>query len=130
MSLLIQPTPVPITDPKFTNDLAVEEALDALDPLRHFRLEDDGQRLDLRDDYVLPIQPQLAVKQIMNLSFSGDISGAHREQLTIKLAVDASPGCGGVTWPAGQVDLPWLIHGEIGFLLICTFRFSPNIWSN
>jgi len=45
----------------------------------------------------------------MNLSFSGDISGAHREQLTIKLAVDASPGCGGVTWPAGQVLAEYLV---------------------
>jgi hypothetical protein len=50
------------------------------------------------------MQPQSAIKQIMNFSFGGHISGEYREQLLIKLGVDASPGCGGIAWPAGQVN--------------------------
>ncbi|OCH95857.1 hypothetical protein OBBRIDRAFT_822511 [Obba rivulosa] len=74
-------------------DLAVEEKLDELDPLRHLR-EDD--------EVVVPAQPPSVRDQLIELSYptyTGDVPSP----VVIKLAVDASPGCGGVAWPAGEV---------------------------
>jgi hypothetical protein len=121
----------PITDPNFANELALEEALDALDPLRHFRYDDnDIQGHDPCDVSVLPMQPQSAIKQITNLSFGGHISGEYREQLSIKLAVDASPGCGGVAWPAGQVNHQLSYKRELSQIHPMSPRSLPNTSSD
>lgn len=101
MSVLILPGTA-LTDPSFTNEMVLEEALDALDPLRHYSSCDVSES-------VLPMQPQTAVKEIVDLSFGGHISTEHREQLSIRLAVDSSPGCGGIAWPAGQVNYYYLL---------------------
>lgn len=66
--------------------LALEEQLDAIDPLRHLRQHDE---LDL-----VPAQPPSVHNQTLELAFP---------PVSIRLLVDASPGCGGIAWPAGEV---------------------------
>lgn len=78
-------------------DLVLEEQLDALDPLRHLRDDDDG----LLED-VLPAQPPSVREQVVELNFTSAVSGVP-DSIVITLAVDASPGCGGIAWPAGEV---------------------------
>ncbi|KAI0786436.1 putative methyltransferase-domain-containing protein [Abortiporus biennis] len=74
------------------SDIALDEKLDTLDPLRHLRNNDE---LDL-----IPAQPPSIHNQTIELAFpSSDDPEAYR----IKLSVDASPGCGGIAWPAGEV---------------------------
>ncbi|KIM83873.1 hypothetical protein PILCRDRAFT_818882 [Piloderma croceum F 1598] len=100
MSILIQS--VPVLDQYHPNDLALEEALDTLDPLRHFfkSLDETDSSPNSKADALIPSQPLPTVKEIVQLSF-----GTHpfRSPISISLAVDASPGCGGIAWPAGQV---------------------------
>ncbi|CAG8686000.1 3541_t:CDS:1 [Acaulospora colombiana] len=74
-------------------DLLEQEKLDEIDPLRHLRV--DGE------DAIVPTQPPSVHRQIQTLSF-GSIS--------VKLLVDAGPGCGGVAWPAGEVLSQYLVH--------------------
>ncbi|KAI0751302.1 putative methyltransferase-domain-containing protein [Daedaleopsis nitida] len=90
-------------------DLALEEKLDELDPLRHLR--DDGSDGDA-SAHIVPAQPPSIRDQTIELSFHAsadtnvDTSGTTVSapvSVTIKLAVDASPGCGGIAWPAGEV---------------------------
>ncbi|TEB35388.1 hypothetical protein FA13DRAFT_1788037 [Coprinellus micaceus] len=70
-------------------ELIRDEELDTQDPLRHLMdLEDGG---------------------ILKLSFSHDLAGVPRP-LEITLAVDASPGCGGIAWPAGQILATYLVQ--------------------
>ncbi len=78
-------------------DIALEERLDDLDPLRHFR-EDAGSD---EDSTIVPVQPPSVRNQTIQLEFTAapDIGS-----VAIKLAVDASPGCGGIAWPAGEVS--------------------------
>lgn len=74
------------------NELEIDEQLDALDPLRHLRIHDE---LDL-----VPAQPPSIRNQTLQLSFPS----AHvPDPVQISLLVDASPGCGGIAWPAGEV---------------------------
>jgi hypothetical protein len=63
--------------------------MDSLDPLRHFQ---NGSDSDL-----IPSQPPSISNQIIEISFPNI-------QAPIRLAVDASPGCGGIAWPAGEVS--------------------------
>ncbi|KAL6306735.1 putative methyltransferase-domain-containing protein [Sparassis latifolia] len=86
-------------------DLILEEKLDELDPLRHLRNDDDAQLAD-----VVPAQPPSIHNQLVELSFSSDESALLPNPVVIKLVVDASPGCGGIAWPAGEVRLPCVIH--------------------
>ncbi|GBE79189.1 Protein-lysine N-methyltransferase EFM6 [Sparassis crispa] len=79
-------------------DLILEEKLDELDPLRHLRNDDDAQLAD-----VVPAQPPSIHNQLVELSFSSDESALLPNPVVIKLVVDASPGCGGIAWPAGEV---------------------------
>ncbi|CUA76846.1 Phospholipase D [Rhizoctonia solani] len=67
------------------NEVALDEHLDALDPLRH-----------LRDDTLIPPQAPTVVYQTIELSFPP-------LGRSVKLVVDAGPGCGGIAWPAGEV---------------------------
>lgn len=76
-----------------SNEIALDEALDALDPLRHLRSDDSlGDDGDSQD--IVPVQPQSTYNELIRLSFSG---------IHVELKVDASPGCGGIAWPAGEV---------------------------
>ncbi|KAJ3484442.1 hypothetical protein NLI96_g5642 [Meripilus lineatus] len=83
--------------PICNTDLALEEKLNELDPLRHLR---NDEQLD--SEAILPAQAPSVQNQTIELTFNSSASGAH-DPLTIKLAIDASPGCGGVAWPAGEV---------------------------
>ena len=56
-----------------------------------------SSRSELLD--VLPQQSHSIRDGILTLSFVND----PHNPLSISLAVDASPGCGGLAWPAGQV---------------------------
>ena len=107
MSVLIQP--VPVLDQYPPNDLALEEALDALDPLRHyFKSFDAKDGSSTKATTLTPPQPSLTVRETVELSFGTEIFDTHqfpRAPISISLAVDASPGCGGIAWPAGQVNL-------------------------
>ncbi|KAI0771494.1 putative methyltransferase-domain-containing protein [Trametes elegans] len=78
-------------------DLALEEKLDELDPLRHLR--DDGSDQE-GTSTIVPLQPPSVRNKTIELGFPAPPEVA---QVTIKLAVDASPGCGGIAWPAGEV---------------------------
>ncbi len=85
--------PLPMLE---TLDLATEESLDALDPLRH-----------LRNDYeldtgLMPIQPPSIYNQTLRLSFPSTGDDVPNP-VQVHLSVDASPGCGGIAWPAGEV---------------------------
>lgn len=98
--------PMLVTALSYRDDLALEEALDALDPLRHYRIGEDANDLDSTDITIIPIQHITVAKSITDLSFGGNFDGGSTSGRTvsIKLSVDASPGCGGVAWPAGEVS--------------------------
>lgn len=87
-------------------DLALEERLDDLDPLRHFR-EDAGSDEDSAGT-IVPVQPPSVRNQTIQLEFTTtpDVG-----RVAIKLAVDASPGCGGIAWPAGEVSYVLAVRG-------------------
>ena len=76
------------------SELALEEQLDALDPLRHLRQDDE---LDL-----VPAQPPSVHNQNLELLFPSSAPDV-TDPISIRLLVDASPGCGGIAWPAGEV---------------------------
>lgn len=86
--------------------LAQEELLDAQNPLRHLMHADvdiaTTDELPGSKDYlsVLPRQSHSIRDKILLLTFQ-------RSQclISISLFMDASPGCGGIAWPAGQVRM-------------------------
>lgn len=73
-------------------ELIEEERLDIMDPLRHLRNEDD--------DTLVPTQPPSIHRQIQVLKIG---------HISLQLLVDAGPGCGGITWPSGQVLSKYLV---------------------
>ncbi|KAI5124778.1 hypothetical protein M0805_005412 [Coniferiporia weirii] len=93
-------------------DVATAERLDGLDPLRHLR----------RDEQIAPAQPASVHNQLTRLVFpSGANVGRddsrqqpqqHGAEMTVHvlLRVDASPGCGGLAWPAGEVLASYLVR--------------------
>lgn len=94
-----------------SDDIALDEHLDKKDPLRHLMNDNELEGIisaeglsrassstsELLD--VLPQQSHSIQDGILNLSFVND----PHNSVSISLAVDASPGCGGLAWPAGQV---------------------------
>ncbi|EIW82482.1 hypothetical protein CONPUDRAFT_123467 [Coniophora puteana RWD-64-598 SS2] len=77
-------------------DLAEQEALDVIDPLRHLRKPDD-------DGDIVPSQPPSILNDTTCLTFpTYPVQAGEHDRVTISLRVDASPGCGGIAWPAGQ----------------------------
>ena len=95
-------------------DLALEEHLDELDPLRHLR-EDAGSDED-GSEIIVPVQPPSIRNQTIELAFPAvvDVGVRASSPVTIKLAVDASPGCGGIAWPAGEVRARAFSHLRLG----------------
>lgn len=86
-------------------DLALEEKLDELDPLRHLREDaDSDEDVSVR---IVPVQPPSIRNHCIELSFHRDSATQNDTDapapITINLSVDASPGCGGIAWPAGEV---------------------------
>lgn len=81
------------------NEIALDEVLDTLDPLRHLRRDtNDFAEQDDKDTAVVPEQPRSIFDEMIQLSFPAD-----SPVVSISLKVDASPGCGGIAWPAGEV---------------------------
>ena len=80
--------------------IARNEELDALDPLRHLMHDELIGIVD--DEELLPTQQRSVHNETLRLSFFDKWSSIQKPIL-INLVVDASPGCGGVAWPAGQV---------------------------
>lgn len=72
-----------------------QEHLDIVDPFQHLASADD----------LLPAQPPSLRDQIIQIDVTLPLLDADESQRTISLslAVDASPGCGGIAWPAGEV---------------------------
>lgn len=98
--MVVESTQPSIIDPfVLADEIALNEALDALDPLRHLRNQDD-----LGDDILLvPTQPRSVQNQCINLTFPNPAPEGSSTAIQITLRVDASPGCGGIAWPAGEV---------------------------
>ncbi|KAI1792969.1 putative methyltransferase-domain-containing protein [Ganoderma leucocontextum] len=90
-------------------DLALQEKLDELDPLRHLREDADPDEV-----HIIPVQAPSIHNQCIKLSFhtAPDIQDDTDlpAPITINLAVDASPGCGGIAWPAGEVLSSYIAH--------------------
>ena len=92
-------------------DIALDEYLDYKDPLRHFMNDHElegiisaeglsrasSSRSELLD--VLPQQSHSIRDGNLKFSFLND----SHNPLYVSLVVDASHGCGGLAWPAGQV---------------------------
>ncbi|KAJ2933485.1 hypothetical protein H1R20_g3624, partial [Candolleomyces eurysporus] len=100
-------------------EMAVEEELDAKDPLRHLMGVEDSL-VAVRDSSsqllaFLPAQSHSVEDGLLRLSFSCDRGGVP-QPLNISLAVDASPGCGGIAWPAGQILATYLVQRDLGYL--------------
>ncbi|GLB33496.1 putative S-adenosyl-L-methionine-dependent protein-lysine N- methyltransferase [Lyophyllum shimeji] len=102
----------------FHDDLALDEQLDALDPLRHLMHQpesDDTERdLDAPSSSVLSVLPKQSrsiQNETLHLSFAHPHAHDPNEPppIAIKLAVDASPGCGGIAWPAGEILSSYLV---------------------
>ncbi|KIY45870.1 hypothetical protein FISHEDRAFT_48486 [Fistulina hepatica ATCC 64428] len=88
---------------------ADEENLDAQNPLRHLMHTGDhcvDGSANTEDD-IVPEQPKSVLNSSVQLEFRSSSSG---EPVSMRLALDASPGCGGVHWPAGQVLSQYLVH--------------------
>ncbi|KAH7916700.1 putative methyltransferase-domain-containing protein [Hygrophoropsis aurantiaca] len=85
------------------NEIAQDEALDTIDPLRHFRTGKDGFDMHIEETDIIPHQPRSVQDEVLRLSFPQSPALASAQQVSISLRVDASPGCGGIAWPAGEV---------------------------
>ncbi|KAG5651714.1 hypothetical protein H0H81_007719 [Sphagnurus paluster] len=114
----------------FHNDLALDEALDALDPLRHLMHEQDSSSSHSSTSSrspspspshhakttalpLLPKQRRTVHNETLHLEFAHTSTGAEAEQrppIAITLVVDAGPGCGGIAWPAGEVLARYLVQ--------------------
>ncbi|KAI0028306.1 putative methyltransferase-domain-containing protein [Vararia minispora EC-137] len=70
--------------------IADEERLDQQDPLRHLR----------EHATIIPPQPTSVQNALLDLAVP--LPTPH-PPIRLTLAVDAAPGCGGITWPAGEV---------------------------
>ena len=97
----------PDLDPSVLSDkITLDEALDALDPLRHLRRDESLGDVDGDSQCIVPAQPRSTHNQLIHLSFPDPGHGYSRATAVhIMLNVDASPGCGGVAWPAGEVGI-------------------------
>ncbi|KAF8803792.1 hypothetical protein BYT27DRAFT_7195132 [Phlegmacium glaucopus] len=100
------------------HDIALDEHLDYKDPLRHLMndhelegiisaeglLRASSSRSELLD--ILPQESHSIRDGILKLSFMND----PHNPMYISLSVDASPGCGGLAWPAGQILASYLVQ--------------------
>ncbi|PPR03849.1 hypothetical protein CVT26_000847 [Gymnopilus dilepis] len=102
-------------------DIAREEELDYVDPLRHLKDDSELEGIISADGLTrpsasaselltaLPEQSHSVEDGILKLSFSHQWNSIPRP-LSISLVVDASPGCGGLAWPAGQILANYLVQ--------------------
>ncbi|KAF9482033.1 hypothetical protein BDN70DRAFT_991519 [Pholiota conissans] len=102
-------------------NIALEEQLDSTDPLRHLRDDGDLEGVISSEGLarasssiselltVLPQQSQSVEDGLLKLTFAHSWDSIPRP-LSISLVVDASPGCGGLAWPAGQILASYLVQ--------------------
>lgn len=89
----------PMSESSLGLDLQLEEELDNLDPLRHLR-----HSAKPGSDDILPSQLPSVIGEIIQIPIYARRDGLNSSDLiNVQLALDASPGCGGVAWPAGEV---------------------------
>ena len=72
--------------------LSDAERLDSQDPLRHLRATDEE---------LVPEQPKSIHNELVKIDVP--LGESRDRTVQLALAVDAGPGCGGITWPAGEV---------------------------
>ncbi|KAL1741586.1 putative methyltransferase-domain-containing protein [Schizophyllum fasciatum] len=96
-------------DDEVGRERALEENLDYADPLRHLMHGadegDDGPATDvtvLPPPSLLPEQRPSVLGDTITLAFPDPVAHKGAQPVNIQLKVDASPGCGGMHWPAGQ----------------------------
>lgn len=101
-------------------DIALQEQLHDTDPLRHLRDDNDLEGVISSEGLarasssiselltVLPQQSHSVGDGLLNFTFAHNWDSIPKP-LSISLVVDASPGCGGLAWPAGQVPLDCLL---------------------
>jgi len=99
------------------SNIALEELLDFQDPLRHLMQQQDDELQDVISFdglarvsasasellNVLPQQHHSVEGSVLKLSFLHQWD-RHPNPMSIALHLDASPGCGGLAWAAGQVQ--------------------------
>lgn len=110
----------PSSDGQAAAELIRDEELDKQDPLRHLMgLEDGLVDAPVSSHQALTFLPEqthtVEDGGILKLAFSHVLEGVPRP-LEIALAVDASPGCGGIAWPAGQILATYLIQRGTEYL--------------
>jgi hypothetical protein len=107
--------------PMGLNNIARDEELDILNPLRHLMEQHEDNDIDRSTLLLSVLPPQLPSVQneVHQLSFVNH-SDPSQPPVTIALSVNASPGCGGIAWPAGQVSsrIP-LMNIELLYLSRC-----------
>ncbi|KAI5894215.1 S-adenosyl-L-methionine-dependent methyltransferase [Schizophyllum commune H4-8] len=98
-----------IPDEEVGRERELEENLDYADPLRHLMhgaddFSDDGEGDDgpHADATVLPAQRPSILGDTITLTFPDSVAHVGATPVNVRLKVDASPGCGGMHWPAGQ----------------------------
>ncbi|KAF9224323.1 hypothetical protein BS17DRAFT_779635 [Gyrodon lividus] len=102
MIVLGDTTPSDLDPSIRSNEFALDEVLDALDPLRHLRSNESVDQ-HVNSHSIVPTQPRSVQNEMIRLSFPGTFSNPCSAAIQISLKVDASPGCGGIAWPAGEV---------------------------
>ncbi|KAG2071955.1 hypothetical protein BDR04DRAFT_1097626 [Suillus decipiens] len=114
---ITQPTShsLPFDDPPepvaSLNEIALDEALDTLDPLRHLRTGSSNFAGDDEGTVIVPSQPRSILGETIRLTFPVD-----SPLVSISLKIDASHGCGGIAWPAGEVLSNYIAFRGIGYL--------------
>lgn len=115
MMATTQPTSLPFESPPESvtslNEIALDEALDISDPLRHLRTDASDFARDDEDTVVVPSQPRSILGETIRLTFPVD-----SPLVSISLKVDASHGCGGIAWPAGEVLSNYIAFRGVEYL--------------
>lgn len=94
---VIESSTSPISLMSERENLEREELLDHQDPLRHLRSSE-------ADGVLIPAQLPSILDQRTNILISSINPGD--PGITVKLALNAAPGCGGIAWPAGEASNP------------------------
>ncbi|KAI4519093.1 S-adenosyl-L-methionine-dependent methyltransferase [Schizophyllum commune Loenen D] len=94
-----------IPDEDVGREREIEENLDYADPLRHLMHgADDFSDDDVphTDATVLPAQRPSILGDTITLTFPDPVAHVGVAPVKVRLKVDATSGCGGMHWPAGQ----------------------------
>ncbi|KAF5370036.1 hypothetical protein D9758_001342 [Tetrapyrgos nigripes] len=97
-------------------DGADEERLDLIDPLRRLRMvngQENSGTSDLASSELLSILPgqQYSMQdKTLQLTFLKNQDHNTSGLISVTLLVDATPGCGGIVWPAGQILSNYLVR--------------------